>query len=325
MKGNLKEKGITLIALVITIIVLLILAGVSIAMLTGENGILTKATESKEETQKAQDEELKRLTALSAATNLKNTTFTDKDNKTVVVPAGFAVSEKEGENTVKDGLVIIDTEGNEFVWVPVEEDNYVRNSNYSDKEVSSQSTDDVNYLPNGITNEKETVLKYGGFYIGRYETGKENKIICQKNKSVSANISQEQAKEEAKKFVNNEYVKSALISGVQWDATMNFINGNLDGNGNVYDVTKTNDSRHTNKEEKTGQNEADKVCNIYDLEGNYWEYVAEKNTSPSSLNYNGRGGSYYNAHEASYRYDNDGGKGENTTYRLVLYLCQDAN
>ena len=42
-----KQKGITLIALVITIIVLLILAGVSIAMLTGDNGILTKANDSK--------------------------------------------------------------------------------------------------------------------------------------------------------------------------------------------------------------------------------------------------------------------------------------
>lgn len=42
-----KQNGITLIALVITIIVLLILAGVSIAMLTGENGILTKANESR--------------------------------------------------------------------------------------------------------------------------------------------------------------------------------------------------------------------------------------------------------------------------------------
>ena len=40
------QKGITLIALVITIIVLLILAGVSIAMLTGENGILTRANDS---------------------------------------------------------------------------------------------------------------------------------------------------------------------------------------------------------------------------------------------------------------------------------------
>ena len=41
-------KGITLIALVITIIVLLILAGVSIAMLTGNNGILTQASNAKE-------------------------------------------------------------------------------------------------------------------------------------------------------------------------------------------------------------------------------------------------------------------------------------
>ena len=51
------NKGITLIALVITIIVLLILAGVSIAMLTGENGVLTKATEAKEQTEIAQEKE----------------------------------------------------------------------------------------------------------------------------------------------------------------------------------------------------------------------------------------------------------------------------
>ena len=41
-----EQKGVTLIALVITIIVLLILAGVSIAMLTGDNGLLTKAKTS---------------------------------------------------------------------------------------------------------------------------------------------------------------------------------------------------------------------------------------------------------------------------------------
>ena len=46
-KRNLEDKGITLIALVITIIVLLILAGVSIAMLTGTNGILTQAQKAK--------------------------------------------------------------------------------------------------------------------------------------------------------------------------------------------------------------------------------------------------------------------------------------
>ena len=47
------NKGITLIALVITIIVLLILAAVSIATLTGENGILTKARTAKKETDEA--------------------------------------------------------------------------------------------------------------------------------------------------------------------------------------------------------------------------------------------------------------------------------
>lgn len=50
-------KGITLIALVITIIVLLILAAVSIAMLTGENGLLKKATKAKEENKLAQAKE----------------------------------------------------------------------------------------------------------------------------------------------------------------------------------------------------------------------------------------------------------------------------
>ena len=48
------NKGITLIALVITIIVLLILAGVSIAMLTGQNGILTQASTSKDKTAAAE-------------------------------------------------------------------------------------------------------------------------------------------------------------------------------------------------------------------------------------------------------------------------------
>ena len=52
-KLRFNQRGITLIALVITIIVLLILAGVTIATLTGDNGILTRATEAQEETEKA--------------------------------------------------------------------------------------------------------------------------------------------------------------------------------------------------------------------------------------------------------------------------------
>ena len=76
-----EQKGITLIALVITIIVLWILAGVSIAMLTGENGILTKAIQSTEETAKGEATEAIKLavstikTEMLDGTTAKNTTI----------------------------------------------------------------------------------------------------------------------------------------------------------------------------------------------------------------------------------------------------------
>ena len=68
-----KNKGITLIALVITIIVLLILAGVSIATLTGENGILAKAQVAGKRTQEGTEKE-----QISVA---YSATFVDKEGK----------------------------------------------------------------------------------------------------------------------------------------------------------------------------------------------------------------------------------------------------
>ena len=64
-----RNNGITLIALVITIIVLLILAGVSIAMLTGENGLLTKATDAELRTNIEDEKEIIKLEILG---NLDN-------------------------------------------------------------------------------------------------------------------------------------------------------------------------------------------------------------------------------------------------------------
>ena len=69
------NKGITLIALVITIIVLLILAGVSIAMLTGDNGILTQAQNAKKETEISSEKEAIQLTMIN-----KEMTDNDKYN-----------------------------------------------------------------------------------------------------------------------------------------------------------------------------------------------------------------------------------------------------
>ena len=63
-----RNKGITLIALVVTIIVLLILAGISISMLTGQNGILTNASKAKNETGEAQIEEKVKLSVGDALT-----------------------------------------------------------------------------------------------------------------------------------------------------------------------------------------------------------------------------------------------------------------
>ena len=87
---NQKTKGITLIALVITIIVLLILAGVSIAMLTGQNGILTQAQNAKNRTEAAQAEEENRLNEynniinnyVSGGTTEETPTF-DEDTLTI--------------------------------------------------------------------------------------------------------------------------------------------------------------------------------------------------------------------------------------------------
>ena len=93
----LKEKeGITLIALVITIIVLLILAGVSIATLTGDNGILTQATKAKEETEIATDEEQRKLAMAEAATNLENTEYIDKKRKRSPNPSRVCTNKDRG-------------------------------------------------------------------------------------------------------------------------------------------------------------------------------------------------------------------------------------
>lgn len=74
-----EQKGITLVALVITIIVLLILAGVSIAMLTGDNGILNKATTAKDETGKASVTEAVSLAISEIMANKVDPTYRGND------------------------------------------------------------------------------------------------------------------------------------------------------------------------------------------------------------------------------------------------------
>ena len=118
MKLNLKErKGITLIALVITIIVLLILAGVSIAMLTGQNGILTQAQNSKTTTEYKSAEEKVKL-AIMAARSQSETGALDADKLIAEITnnyGGTASKTNDGfpVNATVDGKNFkIDGEGN---------------------------------------------------------------------------------------------------------------------------------------------------------------------------------------------------------------------
>ena len=64
-----KQKGITLIALVVTIIVLIILAGVSITMLVGDNGIVTQAQRAKQETEQTEKQEKEHMGQLEEEMN----------------------------------------------------------------------------------------------------------------------------------------------------------------------------------------------------------------------------------------------------------------
>lgn len=273
-----KQRGITLIALVLTIIVLLILAGISIAMLMGKNGIISQVQKAKDKTEEAKEEELRKLTISEAVTN---------------------------------------------------EEKYMRNETYDTVEVSKSTQTDTGYLPEGIqptiddsTNnenaEREAVTSKGGFYISRYEAGIDdsNKLVCKKGAKVYNNVTQEESKVIAKTFINNAFAKSALCSGIQWDIAMKFVTGKDEN----YNVTTPLTSRHTGKLANLGDNPEDKICNVYDLEGNCREYIAERTSYMENRSYVNRGGFYGNNISASSRAGNSGARADLISFRFVIYV-----
>ena len=261
------------------------------------------------------------------------------------IPAGFRPvdtdtskwgkgTEPPKEEDVNNGLVIEDKEGNQFVWIPVTGE-YKQNINYKISNVTAEVYTDTGYLPEGIQPEtdvsesneqaeREAVLSKGGFYISRYEAGKEtigdtNKLVSKAGATVWNYISQEDCKKEAKKFINNDNVKSALCSGIQWDMTMNFVNGKNDGEGEKIDVT-VNGDRGGSSPATSGQSPADKMCNIFDLEGNYCEYVAEKSSYSDDFPFVYRGGYYGSSTSASGRGNLVGSALSGVSFRFTLYV-----
>ena len=95
-----QANGITLIALVITIIVLLILAGVSIAMLTGENGILTQAQNASKQTEIAEEKEQIALAYNGVVTKKQSTDVTAEDLNDQFEANGVDNATASGENPI---------------------------------------------------------------------------------------------------------------------------------------------------------------------------------------------------------------------------------
>ncbi len=258
-----KYSGITLISLVITIIILIMLAGISISLVLGENGLFNKAKQAKEETEIATVEEQRQFAMAEAAMHFDGKEYKStyhNEEVTIQIPTGFAVSQVEGENTVDDGLVITDSEGNEYVWVNipknvtenasnvteiknalVEYTKDYREENYDDiwydgKGRPKSSSEDLNDSSGcGLTCEQykqlyekmlNSIKENNGFWVGRYETGINSYIKANNDVLTGRTIDQ------AQNLASNMYsgnLTSSLIFGIQYDLIMKFFEENIKG------------------------------------------------------------------------------------------------
>ena len=477
-----KTKGITLIALVITVIVLLIFAEVSISMLAGDNSILSQARRAREITKQKDIEEKiqiaylgvmsenngiieksKLQTALEIefgagkvtelADNLstvkidgkkysingkiigggdqdgddegdedvlapgEKATTTAKDNytdtseskKKATIPAGFTISNIDGEKNVDDGLVIylipdgenpdwttkatgnnfaentiydIQTKYDQFVWVPVSNINNMVMCKNNNKEghtcniqLNSEKTsisctagnanselcgklywdendwrnhqanktnqtwtddlglrepnfvtdydNDISYNNgvisldgvNGIKSEflkmATSVAKYGGFWVGRYESS----LLSNKTRQLAGQTSMKSNQTisnmwyglytRQKNFASDNSIASSVASqmiwGSQYDAMMNWMTRDSTIDVTAYppksDVTY-NTSRVTGATKNGSNTINDKIKNVYDLTGNSYEWTQE---AKSTNNRTARGGFYYFSKSPSVR------------------------
>ena len=293
------------------------------------------------------------------------TIFKDVNGEQVPIPEGYIVSENSDENIVNKGLVISDSRGNEYVWISCTVDSSSNKLQYKRTEwgVEKDGTDnsraikdeltlkdiDVTYsktdTDNGINEEiskeivaqinaeKESIKKYGGYYIGRYEVGKDNKTaVIKAEQEPYVNIKWSKAYELAKGIGGGEGATTYLCSSYSWDTAINFIqnttgknyatsiigfNGNWksqevkDSSGKV--IKPVNTAQRLN----TGLTTA--LCNIYDMGGNVGEFTTELNPGTSeTVVLRGR---YDNNNPAGHRWDYYSGVADSYYgFRATLFL-----
>ena len=142
-----------------------------------------------------------------------------------------------------------------------------------------------------------SVEKYGGFYIGRYETGNlsQEKVVVIKNNTDIGNQTWYTMYKKAKGIAVNDNATSSMIWGSQWDAAMRWMynSGNEEKKKYTYDSTGKGNYSGTNGNQPiaTGSIEAYAVNNIYDMAGNVNDWTIE---AYGTILRDGRGGYYRN-------------------------------
>lgn len=376
-----KEKfnqGITLVALVVTIVVLLILAGVSLNLVLGENGIISKAREASTKTVQAQQNSEIEMNLLEQ--ELANATKEPDPAEGVKMPTGFyyvggtktsgiVISDNVNDKDKYKNKAVVGTDllGNQYVWIPCTTDStssklqYARTEwgveedgddnsraikdeltltdasvTYSDADTANGINADVSKeIVAQIKAEKTSVAKYGGYYIGRYEVGKNgDTAVVKYNQTPYASITWSTAYGLAKKIITNSEATSYLCSSYAWDTAVNFIQNNstaknyatsIEGfNGNWNPQAVKDPSGNVIKPAGTSQQLntglTTQFCNIFDMGGNEAEFTTELNPGTSEAVVL-RGGRYNLNGPAGYRWDDRSGRA-NISYgfRATLFL-----
>ena len=377
-----KEKfnqGITLVALVVTIVVLLILAGVSLNLVLGENGIISKAREASTKTVQAQQNSEIEMNLLEQ--ELANATKEPDPAEGVKMPTGFyyvggtktsgiVISDNVNDKDKYKNKAVVGTDllGNQYVWIPCTTDStssklqYARTEweveedgddnsraikdeltltdasvTYSDADTANGINADVSKeIVAQIKAEKTSVAKYGGYYIGRYEVGKNgDTAVVKYNQTPYASITWSTAYGLAKKIITNSEATSYLCSSYAWDTAVNFIQNNstaknyatsIEGfNGNWNPQAVKDPSGNVIKPAGTSQQLntglTTQFCNIFDMGGNEAEFTTELNPGTSETVVL-RGGNYYDYYApAGYRCDAYSGNATfNYGFRATLFL-----
>ena len=199
------------------------------------------------------------------------------------------------------------SDGSQFVWIPVGSLNSngtldgehfsekFGRRNYRNDEFSDDKFDEA--LNDELLEQLESVKKYGGFYISRYNISKSSEGKPQSVKGVMpwVNLNFNDAKKVASTIEDNEAVKSHLTFGAEYDSVLDwFIKTKVKNLAEIAeDSTEWGNHLHTenspHKVVETGSREEWCANNIYDFAGNVDEWTQEKNESSYRVI---RGGNY---------------------------------